>query len=174
MARDVRKIELGPAIVEYGEGADQVLFETTVGGVTLTVETAYREQKIDQTGDTVHTKRVTGRNVKVEIPFAEYQLNIIPQIMAGAELVKGKTGSKVLIKTGVGTDLLTKAKKAVIKPVAAKTDASKWVTLPLAFPETDLQFNYDNQNERITKVTLGSSPDPNDIILILGDEKITA
>ncbi|WP_018755201.1 hypothetical protein [Paenibacillus terrigena] len=174
MASNVKKIELGPAIVEYGDAADKVLFETTIGGVVLTVETSYREQKIDQKGETVVSKRITGRNAKVTVPFAEYELSTIPKIMVGAELVKGAAGEKVLIKTGVGQDLITKVKKVVIKPVAAKDDPSKWATLPLAYPETDLQYNYDNDKERITNITLSSTPDDADIILILGDEKVTA
>lgn len=174
MPSNIEKIELGPAIVEYGEGADVVSFETTIGGVQLTTETTYREQKIDQKGETVVSKRITGRNASVTVPFAEYQLDIIPKIMVGAELVTGAAGSKVNIKTGVGLDLITKAKKVVIKPVAHKEDPNYWVTLPLAYPETDLQYSYNNENERITNVVLRSTPDPDDIILILGDETITA
>lgn len=176
MASNVEKIELGPAIVEYGDSGDKVIFETTVGGVNLAVETTYREQKIDQKGETVVSKRITGRNVSVTVPFAEYELTTIPKIMVGAEVVTNVTSSesKVLIKTGVGMDLLSKAKKVVIKPVAAKNDPSKWATLPLAYPETDLQYNYDNDNERITNVTLRSTPDVDDVVLILGDEQVTA
>lgn len=174
MASDVRKLELGPAIVEYGDGQDAVLFETTIGGVVLTVETTYREQKIDQKGETIVSKRITGRNAKVTVPFAEYDLDKIPKIMVGANLVQGANGTKVEIMTGVGQDLVTKAKKVVIKPVVAKNDPSKWATLPLAYPETDLQYNYDNDNERITNITLSSTPTDEDVILILGDEKVTA
>lgn len=174
MASDVKKIELGPAIVEYGDGQDTVLFETTIGGVVLTVETTYREQKIDQKGETVVSKRITGRNAKVTVPFAEYDLDKIPQIMVGATLVEDSTGGgkKVEITTAVGQDLITKAKKVVIKPVAAKNDPSKWATLPMAYPETDLQYNFDNDNERITNITLSSTPTDEDLILILGDEKV--
>lgn len=174
MASDVRKLELGPAIVEYGDGQDVVLFETTIGGVVLTVETTYREQKIDQLGETVVSKRITGRNARVTVPFAEYDLEKIPQIMVGANLVEGDAGKKVEISTAVGQDLITKAKKVVIKPVADKNDPSKWTTLPMAFPETDLQYNYDNDNERITNITLSSTPDENGVILILGDATVTA
>lgn len=174
MASDVKKIELGPAIVEYGDGQDIVLFETTIGGVVLTVETTYREQKIDQKGETVVSKRITGRNAKVTVPFAEYDLDKIPKIMVGATLVEGADGKKVEITTAVGQDLITKAKKVVIKPVAAKNDPSKWATLPMAYPETDLQYNFDNDNERITNITLSSTPTDEDVVLILGDEKVTA
>jgi len=175
MASEIRKIELGPAIVEYGEGGGKVLFETTIGGVSLAVETKYRDQKIDQTGETVRTKRIIGRDVKVEIPFAEYELEVIPKVMVGSEIVTAKNGNKkVIVKTGVGMDLLAQAKKVVIKPTVAKTDASKWVTLPLAYPTTDLQFNYDSENERITKVVLHAAPDATDILLILGDVEVKA
>lgn len=174
MASDSRKVELGPAIIEYGDDANKLLYETTIGGVVLTVETTYRELKIDQTGDTVRSKRITGRNAKVTVPFAEYDLEKLPQIMVGATLVTGPDGKKVEIATGVGQDLLTKARKVVIKPVDAKNDPSKWATLPLAFPETELSYNYDNDNERITNITLSSTPDDRDIILILGNEKVKA
>lgn len=174
MASNPRKIELGPAIVEYGDGQDKVLFETTIGGVVLTVTTTYREQKTDQGGETVWSKRITGRNASVTVPFAEYDLDKIPMIMVGATLVEGEDGQKVEITTAVGQDLIEKAKKVVIKPLAAKNDPSKWVTLPLAYPETDLQYNYDNDNERITNIVLNSTPDTNDVILILGDETVTA
>ncbi|MFD1267566.1 hypothetical protein ACFQ3Y_09045 [Paenibacillus motobuensis] len=172
MAQNFDKIELGPAIVEYGEGPSMVVFETTIGGVNFTTETTYREQKTDQTGETVVTKRITGRNCSVEVPFAEYELSVIPKIMTAAEVVTDGTDSKVVIKTGVGMNLIDNAKKAVIKPHAKKNDPNYWVTLPLAYSETDLNYAYDNDNERITKVTLRSVPDEDNVVAILGDEKI--
>ena len=174
MAQNFDKIEIGPAIVEFGEGVDMVTFETTIGGIVLTTETTYRDQLTDQTGQTVVGRRITGRNVSVTIPFGEYELSIIPKIMVGAEAVTGADGTKVNIKTGVGSNLLDAAKKAVIKPIAHKTDKNFWVTLPLAFPQTDLSYSYNNDNERITNVTLQSTPDENNIVAILGDEAITA
>ncbi|AHV98983.1 hypothetical protein G5B47_02070 [Paenibacillus sp. 7124] len=174
MAQNIEKIELGPAIVEFGTGVDMVTFETTIGGVVLTTETAYREQRTDQTGETVVGKRVTGRNVSVTIPFGEYDLPTIPKIMVGAEAVTDGTDTKIIVKTGVGLNLLDSAKKAIIKPIAHKTDANYWVTLPLAYPETDLSYSYNNENERITNVTLRSTPDADDIVAILGDETVTA
>jgi len=175
MAQNFDKIEIGPAIVEFGEsGADQVVFETTIGGIVLTTETTYRDQLTDQTGETVVGRRITGRNVTVTIPFGEYELDIIPKIMVGAEAVTGTGGTKVNVKTGVGLNLLDAAKKAVIKPIAHKGDPNFWVTLPKAFPQTDLSYSYNNENERITNVTLQSTPDDNNIVLILGDEQITA
>jgi hypothetical protein len=172
MAQNVSKIEIGPAIVEYGEGAGMVKFETTIGGVVLTTETTYRDQKTDQTGEVVVGKRVTGRNVNVTIPFAEYQLSMIPGIMAGAELVQGAGGSKIRITTGVGLNLIDTAKKAVIKPLAKLNDPDFWVTLPLAYSETDLSYSYNNENERITNVTLRATPDKDGVVLILGDDSI--
>ncbi|WP_342439340.1 hypothetical protein NSS79_10715 [Paenibacillus sp. FSL L8-0436] len=174
MAQNFSKIEIGPAIVEYGTGADLIKFETTIGGVVLNTETTYRDQKTDQTGESIVGKRVTGRNVSVTVPFGEYELSIIPKIMAGAEVITGAGGSKVNIKTGVGLNLIDTAKKAVIKPLAGLTDPDTWVTLPLAYSETDLSYSYNNENERITNVTLRSTPDGTGVILIMGDDTITA
>ncbi|WP_178023019.1 hypothetical protein [uncultured Paenibacillus sp.] len=174
MAQNFEKIELGPAIVEYGDGVDKITFETTIGGVTFTTETTYRDQLTDQTGETVVGKRITGRNCSVTIPFAEYELSVIPKIMTGAEVVTDGTDSKVIIKTGVGLNLIDTAKKAIIKPLAKKNDPNYWVTLPLAYSETDLNYAYNNDNERITNVTLRSTPDADGVVAILGDETITA
>lgn len=174
MAQNFEKIELGPAIVEYGDGVNKITFETTIGGVTFTTETTYRDQLTDQTGETVVGKRITGRNCSVTIPFAEYELSVIPKIMAGAEVVTNGTESKIEIKTGVGLNLIDTAKKAVIKPLAKKDDPNFWVTLPLAYSETDLNYAYDNDNERITNVTLRSTPDEDGVVAVLGDETITA
>lgn len=174
MAQNLEKIELGPAIVEYGDGVDKITFETTIGGVTFTTETTYRDQLTDQTGETVVGKRITGRNCSVTIPFAEYELSVIPKIMTGAEVVTDGTDSKVIIKTGVGLNLIDTAKKAIIKPLAKKNDPNYWVTLPLAYSETDLNYAYNNDNERITNVTLRSTPDAAGIVAVLGDETITA
>lgn len=174
MAQNFNKIELGPAIVEYGEGANMVTFETTIGGITFTTETTYRDQLTDQTGETVIGKRITGRNCSVEIPFAEYELSVIPKIMVGAEVVTDGTSSKINVKTGVGLNLIDTARKAVIKPIAKKNDPNYWVTLPLAYSETDLNYSYNNENERITNVTLRSTPDADGVVAILGDETITA
>lgn len=174
MAQNFEKIELGPAIVEYGEGADMITFETTIGGVSFTTETTYRDQLTDQTGETVVGKRITGRNCSVTIPFAEYEISVIPKIMAGATVVTDGTDSKIEIKTGVGLNLIDTAKKAVIKPLAKKDDPKFWVTLPRAYSETDLNYTYDNDNERITNVTLRSTPDAGNVVAVLGDETITA
>lgn len=174
MAQDFSKIEIGPAIVEYGTGSDKITFETTIGGVVLNTETTYREQKTDQTGETIVDKRITGRNVSVTVPFAEYEIDVIPKIMAGAEVVTGTGGAKVVIKTGVGASLLDTAKIAIIKPIAHKTEPAFWITLPLAYSETDLSYSFNNENERITNVTLRSTPDADGKILILGDDTITA
>lgn len=174
MAQDFTKIQLGPAIVEYGEGPDKVKFETTIGGITFTSETVYREQKTDQTGETVVSKRIIGRNCSVEIPFAEYELSVIPKIMTGAEVVTDGTDSKIVVKTGVGLNLVETAKKAVIKPLEHLNNPENWVTLPLAYSETDLNYGYDNDNERITNVTLRSTPDEDGVVAVLGDDTITA
>lgn len=173
MARDLEKLELGPAIVEFGD-TDKTLFETTIGGITFNIETQYREQKIDQLGETVVKKTVIGRNAYAVVPFAEKDLEVISKVVAGSELVTDGTGKKVIIKTGVGTDLLTLADKVVIKPVGYEADPEKWVTLPLAYPETDLNYSYDNDNERITNITFTSTPDADGVIAIIGDEMVTA
>lgn len=174
MAQNFDKIELGPCIVEYGEGSDKFIFETTIGGVNFTTETTYRDQLTDQTGTTPVSKRVTGRIATVVIPFAEYEVSLIPKIMAGATVVTDGTDSKTIIKTGVGKNLIDTAKKAVIKPLEKRNDPNYWVTMPLAYSETDLNYAYDNDNERITNVTLRATPDADDVIAILGDETITA
>lgn len=174
MAQDFSKIELGPAIVEYGEGADMVKFETTIGGVTFATETTYRDQLTDQTGETIVGKRITGRNCSITIPFAEYELSVIPKIMTGASIVTDGTDSKIELKTGVGLNLIDSAKQAVIKPLAKLNDPNYWVTLPKAYSETDLSYAYDNENERITNVTLRSTPDEDGVVAILGDSTITA
>ncbi|MCG7383403.1 hypothetical protein [Paenibacillus sp. ACRRY] len=174
MAQDFSKIELGPAIVEYGTGADMVKFETTIGGVTFATETTYRDQLTDQTGETIVGKRITGRNCSVTIPFAEYELSVIPKIMTGASVVTDGTDSKIELKTGVGLNLIDSAKQAVIKPLAKLNDPNYWVTLPKAYSETDLSYAYDNENERITNVTLRSTPDEDGVVAILGDSTITA
>ena len=173
MAQNFSKIEIGPAIVEFGDGADRVIFETTIGGVVLTTETTYRDQKTDQTGETVVSRRITGRNVSVTVPFGEYELSVLPKIMVGAVAVTNGTNTKINLKTGVGHDLLEAAKKVVIKPISHKTDANYWATIPLAFPQTDLTYSYNNDNERITNVTLQATPDADDVILVLGNETIT-
>lgn len=174
MAQDFKKIEVGPAIVEYGEGPTMVTFETTIGGVVFNTETTYREQKTDQTGETVVGKRITGRNASATVPFAEYDLPTIPKIMAGAEIVTDGTDSKVVVKTGVGLNLIDTAKKAVIKPLAKRTDPNFWITMPKAYSETDVSYAFNNDSERITNVTLRATPDENGVIAILGDEEITA
>lgn len=174
LAQDFNKIEIGPAIVEFGENTDKVTFETTIGGVTLTTETTYRDQLTDQTGQTVVSRRITGRNVSVTVPFGEYDLATIPKIMAGAVAITGTGGTKVEVSTGIGADLVAGAKKVVIKPIEHKTDPDFWITLPLAYSQTDLSYSYNNENERITNVTLQSTPDEDGVLMIMGDASITA
>jgi hypothetical protein len=168
-------VPIGPAIVEYGEGADMVTFDITKGGIQFAATTSKQDTTVDQYGDTVVKSIVKGGTAQVTVPFALHDLERLAATIPNSEYVEDGTDSskkKIVVKSEAGYDLLANAKKLVIKPTSPETTPNDWVTIPLAGATTDPSYTYDSDNERIANITFAAYPDlaEGGTLYILGDE----
>ena len=171
-------VPIGPAKVEYGEGVDMVTFDITKGGIVFSSTTNKQDITVDQYGDTPVKSIMKGRTCQVTVPFALYDLEKLSKVIPNSTFVKSGTAPneklKLTVNAQAGTDLLSAAKKLVIKPTAPGTTANDWVTIPLAGALADSEMTYDSDNERIQNITFVGYPDVDTgELFILGDETAT-
>lgn len=173
MASDLTKIKLGPCKVTFDVGGTSpIIFESTQGGVVLNYTENTRETNIDQYGDTPVKEHVTGRQASVEVPFAEYDLSKLAQLIPGSTLV-GSAGSQRVDVSAVNVvDLYEFAKEVLIEPIDGTAEDA--VTLYKAAPRTNISYTYDFNNERITNVTFKAYPDADNNLIGFGDQAATA
>lgn len=168
-------VPIGPAIVEYGEGADVVVFDITKGGIQFQATTSKQDSTVDQYGDTVVKSILKGGTAQVTVPFALHDLTKLSEVIPNSEYVEDGDKKKITVKSQAGFDLLGAAKKLVIKPTSPDTTPNDWVTIPLAGVITDPQYTYDSDNERVSNITFTAFPDlgADGALYILGDETAT-
>ncbi|WP_078390723.1 hypothetical protein [Shouchella patagoniensis] len=146
-------VPIGPAIAEYGEGADLSKYEITKGGITLTLTYTQKDTTVDQYGDTPVKSIVKGLTAQVTVPFALNDLKKLGAVMPNSTY-KESGDKKLLSITGLaGYDLLANAKPLVIKPTDPDTTENDWVTIPLAGAMANVEYTYDSDNERIANIT---------------------
>jgi hypothetical protein len=171
-------VPIGPAIVEYGEGANLVTFDITKGGIQFQATTSKQDSTVDQYGDTVVKSILKGGTAQTTVPFALHDLAKLSAVIPNSEYVEDgmdPTKKKITVKSQAGFDLLGAAKKLVIKPTSPDTTPNDWVTIPLAGVITDPQYTYDSDNERVSNITFTAFPDldADGALYILGDETAT-
>ncbi len=172
-------VPIGPAIVEYGEGADMVVFDITKGGINFKAQMSKQDTTVDQYGDSVVKSTTKGGTAEVTVPFALYDLDKLSAAIPNSTLVvdgADPTKKKLVVSGKAGHDMLKDAKKLVIKPIDPEATANDWITIPLAGAMTDLEYTYDSDNERIANLTFVAYPDTlgNGDLYILGDETANA
>lgn len=179
MAVQTINVPIGPAIVEFGEGANLTKFDITKGGITFQMSTSTQEVQVDQYGDTVVKEIMKGRTAEVKVPFALSDLERLSKVMPNSKLTKSGTGATAKIRLDVnstaGFDMLSIAKKLVIKPTDPLATANDWITIPVAGPSADIEYAYNADNERIANITFKAYPDVNNggLLFTMGDETVT-
>ena len=177
MAAGIRGINvpIGPAIVEYGEGAEMVTFGITKGGIVFKVETSIQDTTVDQYGDTPVKSTIKGRNAEVTVPFALHDLEKLAAAVPNSKLIKDSTNPekmKLEVSGKAGFDMLAAAKPLVIKPTAPGTTPNDYITVPLAGAMSDPEYTYNSDDERIANLTFKAYPDTDNdgLLYIMGDE----
>ncbi|MEN2464908.1 hypothetical protein [Ornithinibacillus sp. JPR2-1] len=167
-------VPIGPAIVEYGEGADQVIFDITKGGIVFSATTTKQDTTVDQHGDTVVKSIVKGSTAQATVPFALHDLKRLAAVMPGSKLIEDITTGKKKLKvySGAGYDMLKNAKPLVIKPTDPDATPDDWITIPLAGAIADPNYTYNSDNERVTNVTFVAYPDLSQegLLYVMGDD----
>lgn len=167
-------VPIGAAKVEYGEGAEMVVFDITKGGVTFSVATSVQEVTVDQFGETPVKAIMKGRKAETTVPFALHQLSKLAKVMPNSTYYKGEgDAEKLVVNATAGFDMLSTAKKMVIKPTDPNATANDWITVPQAAAIADPDYTYDSDNERVTNITFNAYPDQETgVLYILGDETV--
>ncbi|KMJ58077.1 hypothetical protein AB685_14820 [Bacillus sp. LL01] len=165
-------VPIGPAVVEYGDGAEKVTFDITKGGIQFQSSTSKQDITVDQYGDTVVKSIMKGRTAQVTVPFALHDLARLSEVIPNSDYVNDGVKSKIVVKSQAGFDMLSNAKMLIIKPTDPNATANDWITLPLAGAMADPEYTYDSDNERVVNITFVAYPDlANDgTLYIIGDE----
>lgn len=176
MAVQTINVPIGPAIVEFDEGANLTTFDITKGGISFQMSTSTQEVQVDQYGDTVVKEIMKGRTAEVKVPFALSDLERLSKVMPNSTYTEGEGGAVRLdVKASAGFDMLSTAKKLVIKPTDPLATANDWITIPVAGPSADIEYTYNADNERIANITFKAYPDVNNggLLFTMGDETVT-
>lgn len=171
-------VPIGPATVEFGEGVDLVEFDITKGGIQFQSSTSKQDITVDQYGDTVVKSILKGRTAQVTVPFALHDLDKLAEVIPNSTLVTDATTptkKKIVVKSQAGYDMLTNAKKLVIKPTDPAATPNDWITIPLAGAMADPEYTYDSDNERVVNITFVAYPDltTDGTLYVIGDDTAT-
>lgn len=169
MPSSTENVKLGVCTVLF----DNVDLGFTKGGVEVTVETSTHEVTVDQMGETPIGELITGRTVTVTVPLAETTLENLVKIMPGAELVTDSgdpTAKKVVVSTGVNTNLLAIAKELILRPVG--TTGEDDFVIPRSATPGGLQFAYQTDTERVFNATFKGYADENGVLFEVGDSSV--
>jgi hypothetical protein len=171
-------VPIGPAIVEYGEGVDMVTFNITKGGIKFKATTNKQDITVDQYGDTPVKSITKGGTCESTVPFPLHDLDKLSKVIPNSTLTTDATTptkKKISVKATAGFDLLSAAKKLVIKPTDPMATPNDWITIPQAGVITDPDLSYDADNERVYNITFIGYPDiTTGELYILGDETALA
>ncbi|PFQ25607.1 hypothetical protein COC63_26585 [Bacillus cereus] len=165
-------VPIGAAIVEYGEGQDKVIFDITKGGISFGVSTSVQEVTVDQYGETPVKSIMKGRKAETTVPFALHDLKRLSKVMPNSKFVENGEKQALFVSAQAGFDMLSTAKKMVIKPTAPDTTPNDWITVPNAAASADPDYTFDPDNERIANITFNAFPEADGTLYILGDESI--
>lgn len=165
-------VPIGAAIVEYGEGEDMVIFDITKGGISFGVSTSVQEVTVDQFGETPVKSIMKGRKAETTVPFALHDLKRLGAVMPNSKYVEEGTKKALFVSANAGFDMLSTAKKMVIKPTDPNATANDWITVPNAAASADPDYTFDPDNERIANITFNAFPEANGTLYILGDETV--
>lgn len=165
-------VPIGAAIVEYGEGDDMVIFDITKGGINFGVSTSVQEVTVDQYGETPVKSIMKGRKAETTVPFALHDLKRLSKVMPNSKFVENGDKQALFVSAQAGFDMLSTAKKMVIKPTDPNATANDWITVPNAAASADPDYTYDPDNERVANITFSAFPDTDGTLYILGDETV--
>jgi hypothetical protein len=116
-----------------------------------------------------------GRTCEVTVPFALHDLEKLSKVIPNSTFTTSGTAPnekfKLVVSAQAGYDMLSNAKKLVIKPTDPQATANDWITVPLAGAIADPEYTFDSDNERIVNITFVGYPDVDTgELYILGDE----
>jgi len=148
-------LPLGPCVIDWDDGA--AVFQKTFGGVKFTYEELQQAIKEDQVGLTDTDDVTTGViNPLLEAPFTNEELDKLVLLFGHAT-----EDDNLEVANPVGEARLTDAKQVIVKPIingVISSTESEWLYIYKAVPRVTLEYIWDNENQRGTKVLFKGYP----------------
>lgn len=143
--------DLGPCQITFN-GVD---LGKTKGGVIFRDSMIQAEVLEDQAGSTPVDHIATGRKISVEVPMSRSTLAQLTKVIPGAS----SCGSYAVIKNQPGIARASTAQQLIIAPLVNGVAGTDRLTIFKASPVTELELQFDNENQRVYKVTFNVYPD---------------
>ena len=145
--------DLGPCVVEF----NNVDLGATFGGVTFKYTEEGKDVQEDQKGVTpVDNIRVGVSLCEVEAVLTRTSLAILATIIGGSSY----SGTGLNVNNQVGVSAYENAQALILKPIVDNDegDEDTWLTLSKAYPIVDLEVVFNNEGQRVYKVTFKCFP----------------
>ena len=163
--------DLGPCIVIWDgrnvDGAGQILFTKTFGGVFFRYEELRAPVKRDQAGETDVDEVTTGVvNPELEVPLTQEEINKLVKCFAHSKLgvaSEDRVGA-LAVSNPVGEAIYPYTRQVIVKPIVngvISEDSTEWIYIHRAFPRITMEQAYDNSGQRTVKVLFKGFPDDN-------------
>ena len=143
--------DLGPCQVTY----NSVDLGKTKGGVIFRDSMNQVEVMEDQAGTTPVDHILTGRKISVEILMSRSTLAQLIKVIPGASSM----GSYAIINNKSGIARASTAAMLILAPLVNGVASTERLTIFKASPVTEIELQFDNENQRVYKVTFNVYPD---------------
>ena len=150
--------DLGPCSVIWDRAGDNIELNPTFGGVTFRDEVLDADIHEDQAGETIVDGVHTGRIVEVTIPMTRSSLAQLEVAIKGSTA----TATNLKVKNWVGGNQFPLAKELLIKPIVdnvPSADTEEWLHVFRTYPKSNLEWQYNNADQRVTNVVFKVFPD---------------
>lgn len=149
------KIPFGLADITIGEGTDIVQFDGKTyfqaDGGELTLTPIFQDITIQDFGESVYDRILTGYNGTLSFVAAQQDLKIIQLALAATDTITDATTSETvgLMDAKIGTSLRSKAKKVTIHPRIMGTDTSLDIHIYKMVADGDFTRSFANEQGNI-------------------------
>ncbi len=151
-------LDIGPAELTFNS---KILGETVAnpdggshGGVGVQISTSNAEVRRDAKG--LYDKIINDQSVMVQANLTGLALDQLVECIPGAAISTGPTKKQLVLGSAIGKSHRAGAKALVIKPILENTvsvDNAEWLEFALAFPEPNIDFAFDLENQKVYSVT---------------------
>lgn len=153
--------DLGPCQITFN-GVD---LGKTKGGVVFRDSMEQVPVNEDQAGTTPVDHILTGRKISVEVPMSRSTLAQLTKVIPGASSM----GSYAVVKNKPGTARAADAQQLILAPLVNGIASAERLTIFKASPVTDIELTFDNENQRVYKVTFNVYPQADGSLYQIGN-----
>lgn len=150
--------DLGPCSVIWDPSGVNLELNPTFGGVLFRDEVADEDIHEDQAGITIVDGVHTGRIVEATVPLTRSSLAQLQAVIKGSTA----TATNLKVKNWVGGNQFPLSKELILKPIVDNVptaDTKEWLHIHRAYPKSNLEFVYNNADQRVTNVIFKAFPD---------------